>query len=63
MTPILKNPKILKLIVLVDLLYLKFGEKAQVPKLSQVEYKFLMYTVSKFQTPIHYILGDMIPLS
>ena len=44
----LKNPEILKLIVLVDSLYLKFGEKAQMPKLSQVEDKFLMYTVSKF---------------
>ena len=29
--------------------------------ISQEEFKILIYTVSKFQPPIRYILGDMIP--
>ena len=31
-------------------------------KLVEVKEKILMYTISKIQTQIHYILGDMIPL-
>ena len=50
-TPGLKNPKILKQIILVDSLHLNIGEE------------FLLYTVSKFYPHIHYILGDMIPPS
>ena len=36
---------------------------SQGPKLLQVQDNILMYTVSKFQPHIHYILGDMIPPS
>ena len=43
--------------------YISGLQKSQGPKLSQVEDKILMYTVSKFQTQIRYILGDMIPPS
>ena len=53
----LKNPKILKLIILVDSLYVEIGEGLG------VEYTFLMYTVSKFHPHTQYILGDMIPPS
>ena len=40
----LENPKILKLVVLVDSLYLEIGEGSE-PKLSHAEDKFPMYTV------------------
>ena len=36
---------------------------AQALKLSQAEDKILIYTVSKIQPQIRYILGDMIPPS
>ena len=37
--------------------------KAQELKIAEVEDKILIYTVSKIQPHIHYILGDMIPPS
>ena len=41
--------------------YISGLEKAQKLQHSQDEDKILIYTVSKFQPPIRYILGDMIP--
>ena len=38
-------------------------EKAQELKIAKAKYKILIYTVSKLQPQIHYILGDMIPPS
>ena len=38
-------------------------EKAQEMKLSQDKYKIWIYTLSKIQPQIRYILGDMIPPS
>ena len=37
--------------------------KVQELKIAEAEDKILMYTVSKIQPQIHYILGDMIPPS
>ena len=45
------------------ILYILGLEKDQERKISQFEYQILIYTVSKFQPQIHYILGDMIPPS
>ena len=36
-------------------------EKAQELKIAKVEDKILIYTMSKIQPQIRYILGDMIP--
>ena len=41
--------------------YIPILAKDQEPKIVEVEDKVLMYTVSKLQPQIHYILGDMIP--
>ena len=38
-------------------------ENAQVFKIADTEYKILIYSVSKIQPHIHYILEDMIPPS
>ena len=43
--------------------YMSGLEKVQELKLSQAEYKILIYNVSKSQPLISYILGDMIPPS
>ena len=37
--------------------------KDQELKIAEDEYKILIYTVSEIQSPIHYILGYMIPPS
>ena len=43
--------------------YILGWEKAQELQISQVEYKIIIYIVSKIQPQILYILGDMIPPS
>ena len=45
------------------ILYISGLEKVQELKLSQDEYKILIYIVSKIQPKIRFILGDMIPSS
>ena len=42
------------------ILYILRLDKAQELKIAEAEDKILMYTVSKIQPQIHYILGDMI---
>ena len=43
--------------------YISGLEKDQELKLSQDKYKIMIYTISKLQPHICYILGDMIPPS
>ena len=43
--------------------YILILEKYQELKTSRAEDKILIYTVSKIQPQIHYIMGDMIPPS
>ena len=44
-------------------LYILILAKAQKQKIADAEAKILMYTMSKIQPQIRYILGDMIPPS
>ena len=43
--------------------YIAGLEKSQELKIAEAEDKILIYTISKFQPHIHYIMGDMIPPS
>ena len=43
--------------------YISILEKVKVLKLLEAEYKILIYIVSKIQSHILYIIGDMIPPS
>ena len=43
--------------------YISGSAKAKELKIAEVKDKIMMYTVSKIQPQIRYILGDMIPTS
>ena len=45
------------------ILYILILEKDKELKIAKYEHKIIIYTISKIQPHIHYILGDMIPPS